>query len=152
MTLETVDKALGETSGPWFLGGDAPSLVDLQYVSHVERMVASLLFWKGLKIRGPTLPNLDAWLSAFEERPAYLATKSDYYTHCMDIPPQYGPGYSIPEAAARGNCRSARRTSRSRRCRTAATRRRATKRPTSCLLYTSPSPRDQRGSRMPSSA
>ena len=100
MTLETVDKALGETSGPWFLGGDAPSLVDLQYVSHVERMVASLLFWKGLKIRGPTLPHLDAWLSAFEERPAYLATKSDYYTHCMDIPPQYGPGYSIPEAAA----------------------------------------------------
>ena len=23
-----------------------------------------------------------------------MATKSDYYTHVMDIPPQYGPGYS----------------------------------------------------------
>ena len=29
-TLEKVDEALGETDGPWFLGGEAPSLVDLQ--------------------------------------------------------------------------------------------------------------------------
>merc|ERR1719424_172319 len=97
-TLKQVDEALGETAGPWFLGGEAPSLVDLQYISHVERMLASLLFWKGLRVRGTDLPHLDIWLDAFEERPAYLATKSDYYTHCMDIPPQYGPGYSISEA------------------------------------------------------
>ncbi len=86
--LRRVDAALGETEGPWFLEGDAPSLVDLQYVSHVERMVASLLYWKGLRIRGASYRALDAWLDAFELRPAYLATKSDYYTHCMDIPPQ----------------------------------------------------------------
>merc|ERR1712087_431738 len=46
--LAKVDGALGETRGPWFLGGDDPSLVDLQYVSHVERMVASVAFWKGI--------------------------------------------------------------------------------------------------------
>ena len=99
-TLKQVDEALGETAGPWFLGGEAPSLVDLQYVSHVERMLASLLYWKGLPLRGTgQLPQMDAWLAAFEARPAYLATKSDYYTHCMDIPPQYGPGQSVGDAA-----------------------------------------------------
>ena len=90
-TLQRVDDALGESDGPWFLDSDYPTLVDLQYVSHVERMLASALYWKGLQIRNSgQFPNIDAWLAAFEERPAYLATKSDYYTHVMDIPPQYG--------------------------------------------------------------
>ena len=65
-----MDEALGETEGPWFLGGEAPSLVDLQYVSHVERMLASLLYWKALPLRGTgKLPRMDAWLAAFEARP-----------------------------------------------------------------------------------
>jgi glutathione S-transferase len=98
-TLQRVDDALGETSGPWFLDGDYPTLVDLQYVSHVERMLASVLYWKGIQMRGTgTFANIDQWLAAFEKRPSYLATKSDYYTHVMDIPPQYGPGFSIDEA------------------------------------------------------
>jgi len=98
-TLARVDAALGETSGPWFLGSSHPTLVDLQYVSHVERMLASCLYWKGLQLRGTgEFGALDAWLAAFEERPAYLATKSDYYTHCQDIPPQYGPGFAIDES------------------------------------------------------
>ena len=98
-TLKKVDEALLATPGPWFLGGDAPSLVDLQYISHVERMIASVLYWKNLKLRGTgEYKGLEAWLAAFEERPSYLATKSDYYTHIKDIPPQYGPGWSISEA------------------------------------------------------
>ena len=117
-TMGQVDAALRSTAGPWFLGGDAPSLVDLQYISHIERMLASLLYWKGvrapeprtphnrrarrhavapcaqLRIRGTRdFPGLNTWLEAFEARPAYLATKSDYYTHVRDIPPQYGEGY-----------------------------------------------------------
>uniref|UniRef100_A0A7S0Q824 GST N-terminal domain-containing protein n=1 Tax=Coccolithus braarudii TaxID=221442 RepID=A0A7S0Q824_9EUKA len=98
-SLNKVDLALGETPGPWFLGGDAPSLVDLQYVSHVERMVASVAFWKGIRMRDASkLPNLEKWLQAFEVRPTYMATKSDPYTHVMDIPPQYGPGYGVGAA------------------------------------------------------
>jgi len=98
-TLARVDAALGETSGPWFLESEHPTLVDLQYVSHVERMLASAVYWKGLQLRGTgDFPNLDTWLAAFEERPSYLATKSDYYTHCQDIPPQYGPGFSVDDA------------------------------------------------------
>jgi glutathione S-transferase len=93
-TLTTVDQELGSRPGPWFLGGDDPSLVDLQYISHVERMLASALYWKGLRIRNSgEFPNIDRWLDAFELRPSYQATKSDYYTHVRDIPPQYGDGY-----------------------------------------------------------
>ena len=29
---DQVDEALGATAGPWFLGGESPSIVDLQYV------------------------------------------------------------------------------------------------------------------------
>jgi len=97
--MRKVDDALLATPGPWFLGGDAPSLVDMQYISHVERMIASVLYWKGLKLRGTgEFKGLDAWLAAFEERPTYIATKSDYYTHCMDIPPQYGPAFPDDKA------------------------------------------------------
>ena len=35
-------------------------------------------------------PNLERWFNAMEQRPAYLAFKSDYYTHCHDLPPQLG--------------------------------------------------------------
>jgi glutathione S-transferase len=96
-TLREVDEALGATPGPWFLGGTAPSLVDFQYVSNMERIVASVLHWKGLGVRG-RFENLDCWLAAFEERPAYLASKSDYYTLCMAIPSQNGPGYFVDDA------------------------------------------------------
>lgn len=103
-TLDRVDKALLESDGPWFLGGDAPSIVDLQYVTHVERMAASALYWKGFVVRGSDAqkrwPGLHRWLAAFEDRQPYVATKSDYYTHITDIPPQYGPGQAVPEAEA----------------------------------------------------
>jgi len=100
--LTKVDKALAETQGPWFLGGTSPSIVDLQYISHVERMAPSVLYWKGLQIRGgeseKRWPALHVWLAAFEDRQTYMATKSDYYTHITDIPPQYGAGQEVAEA------------------------------------------------------
>lgn len=96
-TLEKVDQALGQTSGPWFLGGDRPSMIDIQYIVQMERLIASALYWKGLVIRGKN-NNIDRWLEAFEKRPTYIATKSDYYTHAFAMPSQNGPGYSIPEA------------------------------------------------------
>lgn len=87
--LGQMDDELRKTSSPWFLSYDHPTIVDMQYVSHVERMVASAHFYKGLDIR-EEYPNIDRWLAAFEALPYYMATKSDYYTHCQDIPPQYG--------------------------------------------------------------
>lgn len=94
--MRKVDKELRSTKGPWFFDEyDYPTMIDFIYVSHVERMLASCAFWKGLNLRDPkwNLAGLNAWLDAFEKREPYLAFKSDYYTHVMDIPPQYGPGY-----------------------------------------------------------
>jgi glutathione S-transferase len=96
-TLEKVNDELGMTPGPWFLGGDAPSLVDIQYIPTVERMIATVLYWKGLVIQGK-FPNFDRWLAAWEERPSYIASKSDSYTLIMAIPSQNGPGYASKES------------------------------------------------------
>lgn len=94
--IQKVDQYLLATKGPWFFGEkDYPTMIDFVYVSHVERMLASCAYWKGLNLRDPkwNLKGLNRWLEAFEKREAYLAFKSDYYTHVKDIPPQYGPGY-----------------------------------------------------------
>ena len=94
--IRKVDRALLSTKGPWFFDSyDYPSMIDFIYVSHVERMLASVAYWKGLNLRDPKweLRGLNAWLEAFEKREPYLAFKSDYFTHVLDIPPQYGPGY-----------------------------------------------------------
>ncbi|KAL7566886.1 hypothetical protein ACA910_021373 [Epithemia clementina (nom. ined.)] len=96
--IKEVDRYLLSTKGPWFLDEqtDYPTMIDFIYVSHVERMLASLAYWKGVDLRDVkkwNLRGLAAWLEAFEKREPYLAFKSDYYTHVMDIPPQYGPGY-----------------------------------------------------------
>lgn len=92
--LEAVEAALQASSGPFFLDGSECSLVDLQYASHLERMCASAAYWKGVDIRAK-YPAIDAWFRALEELPSYDATRSDFYTHVMDIPPQYGqPSFS----------------------------------------------------------
>ena len=95
--ISKVDKELASTSGPFFFDwADHPTMMDFIYLSHVERMLASAAFWKGLDLRSETykqqFPALNAWLDAFDKREAALAFKSDYYTHVKDIPPQYGPG------------------------------------------------------------
>lgn len=94
--LTKVDKELQATKGPWFLDThDYPTMIDFIYVSHIERMLASCAYWKGFLIRGTgQFPGLDAWFDAFDQRDSYLAFKSDFYTNVMDIPPQYGPGYT----------------------------------------------------------
>ena len=138
--LNAMDEKLGKHEGPWFLPGDAPSLVDLQYVTHVERMNASCLYWKGLKIRGSgRWPNIGEptyaaaprregrWTNQNAFRPLVRGVrgpprlpgdqgeymlgragrgggltqkKSDYYTHVMNIEPQYGPAFADNGPAA----------------------------------------------------
>merc|ERR1719443_521275 len=83
------DELTWQQNSPWFFSYEHPTIVDMQYVSHFERIVSSVLYWKGYDVRGEHLA-IDAWLTSFEERPAYTATKGDFYTHVMSIPPQYG--------------------------------------------------------------
>lgn len=97
--LRTVDDVLQRADGPFFLGSHGLSLVDIQFAPFLERMVASLLYFKGYKIRtaskervttADSYPGINAWFDAMEELPAYQVTKSDYYTHVWDLPPQLG--------------------------------------------------------------
>eukprot|EP00930_Biecheleria_cincta_P057696 TRINITY_DN4358_c2_g1_i10.p1 TRINITY_DN4358_c2_g1~~TRINITY_DN4358_c2_g1_i10.p1 ORF type:complete len:459 (+),score=71.01 TRINITY_DN4358_c2_g1_i10:82-1458(+) len=98
--LQKVEEALAsDDSGPYFLG-ERFSLVDIMYLPYFERAVASLVYFKGFNIRDPArYPAINAWLDAMETRPSVRATKSDYYTHSHDLPPQIGGCGSEPLGA-----------------------------------------------------
>lgn len=96
--FQEIDAELG-SFGPYFLGSDF-SLVDVMFSPFLERMAASLPYFKGFECRSPRYPNLLKWYEAMDQRPAYRGIKSDYYTHCHDLPPQIGSCYSTPAAAA----------------------------------------------------
>lgn len=108
-TLQRVDAAIGAaTPGPWLLGGDSPSYVDLQFIATLERLSASALYWKGVRVRSSVVVNsegtpprcfhLERWLDAFDARPAYAASKADLYSTVMALPSQNGPGYAVDAA------------------------------------------------------
>ena len=114
--LKEVDRELSLTEGPYFLGMEL-SLVDIMFVPFLERMAASLPYYKGFESRSERYPHLLKWYQAMDGRPAYQGIKSDYvtnrlwwcihhyyyyyylqYTHCQDLPPQIGGCISLPEA------------------------------------------------------
>lgn len=90
-SLEKVEDALAaDTSGPYFLGARF-SLIDIMYTPYFERAVASLAYFKGFNIRDAArYPAINAWLDAMDTRPSVRASKSDYYSHAHDLPPQLG--------------------------------------------------------------
>jgi glutathione S-transferase len=92
--INQVEDALRASSGPFFLG-DAISMVDIQFAPFLERMAASMLYFKGFVIRvapgeATDFPNINKWFDAMERLDSYRLTKSDYYAHCWDLPPQLG--------------------------------------------------------------
>lgn len=92
-TLQRVERELTHI-GPFFMGSQV-TLVDFMYAPFLERMAASLLYYKGFVMRVPPgtatdYPSLNQWFDAMETLPAYRVGKSDYYTHCWDLPPQLG--------------------------------------------------------------
>ena len=77
--------------GPYFVGAHF-SLADVKIASFLERAAASVPFYRGLKVRtGGRWPAIERWFEAMERRPAYAALRGDYYTHCLDLPPQLSP-------------------------------------------------------------
>jgi len=94
MVLQDVESALAESGGPFFMGKSV-TIVDMMFAPFLERMAASLLFFKGYMMRVPKgaktqCPNVNKWFDAMETLDSYQTTKSDYYTHCWDLPPQLG--------------------------------------------------------------
>jgi glutathione S-transferase len=92
--LDVVEAALKAADGPFFMGRDI-TVVDVQFMPFLERMAASLLYFKGFQIRvvkgsPTTYPAVNAWFDAMENLPSYQLTKSDFYSHNWDLPPQLG--------------------------------------------------------------
>ncbi|MCS6960182.1 MAG: glutathione S-transferase family protein [Pseudanabaenaceae cyanobacterium SKYGB_i_bin29] len=89
--LEQVEQALRHTPSPYFL--DDFSVVDIVFLPFLERMHASLFYYKGFALR-TVYPHLSRWFAALETRSTYLGTQSDFHTHVHDLPPQLGGCYS----------------------------------------------------------
>ncbi|MCY7323944.1 MAG: glutathione S-transferase family protein [Phormidesmis sp. CAN_BIN36] len=82
-----VEEALSQTSGSYFLNEFGTA--DVIFTPYVERMNASLYYYKGYSLREDN-PGLAAWFAAMESRPTYRGTQSDFHTHVHDLPPQMG--------------------------------------------------------------
>ena len=82
-----VEQALEATAGPFFLPQFGTA--DVIFVPYLERMHASLAYYKGFNLRA-SHPAIDRWFAALEQRSAYLGTQSDVHTHAHDLPPQMG--------------------------------------------------------------
>ena len=80
--------ALGtDAGGPWLLR--TFSSADVVAIPFLERMQASLLYYKGYDLRG-RWPAIDRWFRGLEERPSWRGSRSDHHTHAHDLPPQLG--------------------------------------------------------------
>ena len=93
------EQALQQSPGP-FLDPAAPGTADLVFVPYVERMNASLAYYKGYRLRHEH-PAIDAWFQALEQLATYRGTQSDHHTHAHDLPPQMGGCWSNNSDAAR---------------------------------------------------
>jgi glutathione S-transferase len=82
-----VEVALAKTPGNYFLAEFGTA--DVIFTPYVERMNASLYYYKGYSLREEN-PRLAAWFDAMETRSTYRGTQSDFHTHVHDLPPQMG--------------------------------------------------------------
>ena len=92
--LDQVESELRSSSGNFFMGEDI-TLVDIMFAPFLERIVASMVYFKGFQIRvaqgeKTKYSAINKWFDAMEGLESYQLTKSDYYTHCWDLPPQLG--------------------------------------------------------------
>ena len=81
-----VEAALASTLG-YFL--DEFGTADVIFTPYVERMNASLYYYKGYSMRKEN-PRFADWFAGMESRPTYRGTQSDFHTHVHDLPPQMG--------------------------------------------------------------
>ncbi|QDZ19791.1 glutathione S-transferase [Chloropicon primus] len=94
--VSMVEEALSSTPGGFFL--EEFSTADAVFTPYVERMNASLFYYKGYLLRDPEQnPNMARWFDAMETRETYRGTQSDFHTHSHDLPPQMGGCYENNE-------------------------------------------------------
>ena len=67
----------------------APGVGDIIFIPYMERMNASLAYYKGFNLRS-NYRHVDNWLTLFEGTSVYRGTQGDFHTHSHDLPPQMG--------------------------------------------------------------
>ncbi|MEB3307387.1 MAG: glutathione S-transferase family protein [Cyanobacteriota bacterium] len=93
----SLEQALEAREGAFLMGADLCS-ADLVFVPYLERMNASLTYYKGYGLRWEH-PAIHRWFCALELRTPYLGTQSDFHTHAHDLPPQMGGCFASGERA-----------------------------------------------------
>jgi len=73
-------------------GEIGPGVGDVIFIPYMERMNASLNYYKGFNLRS-NYRYVDNWLTLFEGTSAYRGTQGDFHTHSHDLPPQMGGCY-----------------------------------------------------------
>ncbi len=73
-------------------GDIEPGLGDIIFIPYMERMNASLSYYKGFNLRS-NYRYINNWLTLFEGTSAYRGTQGDFHTHSHDLPPQMGGCY-----------------------------------------------------------
>ncbi len=66
-----------------------PGTGDIIFVPYLERMNASLSYYKGFNLR-KNYPFIDRWFTLLENSSIYRGTQGDFHTHSHDLPPQMG--------------------------------------------------------------
>ena len=69
-----------------------PGIGDIIFIPYMERINASLMYYKGFNLRS-NYRYIDKWLSLFEGTSIYRGTQGDFHTHSHDLPPQMGGCY-----------------------------------------------------------
>ncbi len=93
-----LEQQIRATPGPLAL--ETFSVADVVLAPFLERMAASLAYYKGVLLR-QRHPVLDGWFEAMEARATYTGTQSDFHTHAHDLPPQMGGCVASGDSAQR---------------------------------------------------
>ncbi len=99
---EEMENNLVSIKGSWLdsnstneQGFPIPSSADVIFIPYIERMNASLAYYKGFSLRQEH-PAINEWLMALEKDEIYRGTQGDFHTHAHDLPPQMGGCWSYP--------------------------------------------------------
>jgi len=68
---------------------EKPGSADVIFIPYIERMNASLAYYKGYSLREEH-PYINTWLKSLEQHDEYKGTQGDFHTHAHDLPPQMG--------------------------------------------------------------
>tara|TARA_B100000212_G_scaffold153383_1_gene115461 strand:- start:81 stop:1322 length:1242 start_codon:yes stop_codon:yes gene_type:complete len=93
--LEDLENLLNNSSSgfidPVYLSQNKaqPGIGDIIFIPYLERINASLFYYKGYKLR-IEFPLIHKWLTLLESESTYTGSQGDFHTHSHDLPPQMG--------------------------------------------------------------